>query len=112
MYKIQDYAKDIPAGIRGYVTSLNLSLGVYVQEFAIDSAALSLITGHVNENSTLFSEGLAWGGEGGVTVGGVQPGWRGNTDGLWAQRLVGRGWDYAKTADTLFVHTNQRAKID
>lgn len=70
-------------------------------QFAIDSAALSLITTHINDNPDLYPEGLAWGGERGMTVGGVRPGWGGNTDGLWAQRLVGKGWNSSLSADDL-----------
>jgi hypothetical protein len=68
-------------------------VGVYVQEFAIDEVAASILITHVNNNPHVFNRGMAWGGISGKTISGVQPSSFGNTDGLWAQRLVGRSWD-------------------
>jgi hypothetical protein len=68
------------------------SIGVYVQEFAIDEAAARLLIEHVNEHSQLYDLGFAWGGINGMTVQGIQPGRFTSTDGYWNQRRVGKLW--------------------
>lgn len=79
--------------LQHYVSHYSLNVGVYVQEFAIDEVAASILITHVNNNSHVFNRGMAWGGISGKTISGVQPSSLGNTDGLWAQRLLGRSWD-------------------
>lgn len=104
-YKLRPYAlcnpPDTPpplipslqSTLQHYVSYYNLNVGVYVQEFAIDEVAASILITHVNCNPHVFNKGMAWGGISGKTISGVQPSTLGNTDGLWAQRLVGRSWD-------------------
>ena len=74
--------------LQHYVSHYNLNVGVYVQEFAIDEVAASILITHVNNNPHVFKRGMAWGGISGRTISGVQPSNFGNTDGLWAQRLI------------------------
>lgn len=67
--------------IQEYKDFYQLSLGVYVQEFAIDEVAISLIVKYVNSNSHVYDMGLSWGGINGLTVRGIQPGRFTATDG-------------------------------
>lgn len=67
--------------IQQYKDYYQLSLGVYVQEFAIDEVAISLIVKYVNSNSHVYNLGLSWGGINGLTVKGIQPGRFTATDG-------------------------------
>jgi hypothetical protein len=78
--------EEIPAGtccstIQQYKDFYQLSIGVYVQEFAIDEVAISLIVKYVNSNSHVYDLGLSWGGINGLTVKGIQPGRFTATDG-------------------------------
>lgn len=82
--------------IQEYKDHYNLSIGLYVQEFAIDASAISLITQYVNENPHVYELGLSWGGINGLTVGGIQPGRVTNTDGFWNQRYGGVRWNSSK----------------
>ncbi|GMH95780.1 hypothetical protein TrVE_jg12749 [Triparma verrucosa] len=106
LYKLKPYALCRSAGstmstnsgstVQDYVEAFSLTVGLYVQEFSIDESAAELLINHANENQHVFSRGMAWGGIGGMTISGVQPSMLQNTDGLWAQRLCGRGWDEEK----------------
>jgi len=69
------------SSIQQYKDYYQLSLGVYVQEFAIDEVAISLIVKYVNSNSHVYNLGLSWGGINGLTVKGIQPGRFTATDG-------------------------------
>ncbi|GMH80319.1 hypothetical protein TL16_g08499 [Triparma laevis f. inornata] len=103
LYKLKPYALCRAKGsgmvggsgstIQDYVEAFDLIVGLYVQEFSIDEAAAELLINHANENTHVFKRGMAWGGIGGMTISGVQPSMLQNTDGLWAQRLCGRGWN-------------------
>jgi hypothetical protein len=79
--------------IQEYKEHYNLSIGLYVQEFAIDETAISLIVKYVNSNSHVYDLGLSWGGINGLTVKGIQPGRFTATDGLWNQRYGGMPWN-------------------
>lgn len=79
--------------IQEYKEHYNLSIGLYVQEFAIDETAISLIVKYVNSNSHVYELGLSWGGINGLTVKGIQPGRFTATDGLWNQRYGGMPWN-------------------
>jgi hypothetical protein len=79
--------------IQDYKEHYQLSIGLYVQEFAIDEAAISLIAKYVNSNPHVFDLGLSWGGVNGLTVKGIQPGRFTATDGLWNQRYGGMPWN-------------------
>ncbi|KAL7543945.1 hypothetical protein ACHAXR_013316 [Thalassiosira sp. AJA248-18] len=78
--------------IQQYKEYYQLSIGLYVQEFAIDEVAISLIVKHVNSNLHVYDLGLSWGGINGLTVKGIQPGRFTATDGLWNQRYGGMPW--------------------
>jgi hypothetical protein len=78
--------------LHDYKHQYKFSMGVYVQEFAIDDAAATLLINHVNEHSELFNLGFAWGGVNGMSVHGIQPGRFTSTEGYWNQRHVGRQW--------------------
>ena len=78
--------------IQEYKEHYKLSIGLYVQEFAIDEAAISLIVKYVNSNPHVYDLGLSWGGVNGLTVKGIQPGRFTATDGLWNQRYGGMPW--------------------
>ena len=89
--------EEVPDGgdcstIQEYQEHYQLSIGLYVQEFAIDEAAISLIVKYVNSNPHVFDLGLSWGGVNGLTVKGIQPGRFTATDGLWNQRYGGMPW--------------------
>jgi len=89
--------EDAPEGgacstIQHYKEYYNLSIGLYVQEFAIDEVAISLIVKYVNSNLHVYDLGLSWGGINGLTVKGIQPGRFTATDGLWNQRYGGMPW--------------------
>jgi hypothetical protein len=79
--------------IQHYKDYYDLSIGLYVQEFAIDDAALNLIVHYVNKFSNTYQLGLSWGGINGVTVHGIQPDRFTSTDGLANQRYLGHRWD-------------------
>ena len=78
--------------LHDYKRQYKFSLGIYVQEFSIDEAAVRLLVDHVNEYSELYDLGFAWGGVNGMTVKGIQPGRFTSTDGYWNQRHVGQRW--------------------
>jgi len=78
--------------IQHYKEYYQLSIGLYVQEFAIDEVAISLIVKYVNSNLHVYDLGLSWGGINGLTVKGIQPGRFTATDGLWNQRYGGMPW--------------------
>ncbi|KAL3812203.1 hypothetical protein ACHAXA_009677 [Cyclostephanos tholiformis] len=67
--------------IQQYKDYYQLSIGLYVQEFAIDEVAISLIAKYVNLNLHVYNLGLSWGGINGLTVKGIQPGRFTATDG-------------------------------
>merc|ERR1711957_173994 len=48
---------------------MDLRMGIYAQEFAIDEEALELLIRYVNSHPTVFTMGMAWGGLNGVTSG-------------------------------------------
>eukprot|EP00956_Cyclotella_meneghiniana_P012117 scaffold17189_cov67-Cyclotella_meneghiniana.AAC.8 len=78
--------------IQDYKEHYQLSIGLYVQEFSIDEAAISLIVKYVNSNPHVYDLGLSWGGVNGLTVKGIQPGRFTATEGLWNQRYFGMYW--------------------
>jgi hypothetical protein len=79
--------------IEQYKRYYDLSIGLYVQEFAIDEAAVNLLVDYVNENQHIYDLGLNWGGVNGITIRGIQPDRFTCTDGYWNQRHVGKDWD-------------------
>jgi hypothetical protein len=79
--------------IEQYKHYYNLSIGLYVQEFAIDEAAVNLLVDYVNENPLVYDLGLNWGGVNGITIRGIQPDRFTCTDGYWNQRHIGKDWD-------------------
>ena len=79
--------------IQDYKDFYCLSIGLYLQEFAVDDAAVNFIVRHVNANPHVYDLGLSWGGVNGITVRGIQPGRFTNTDGFWNQRYAGQTWD-------------------
>ena len=83
---------DLCSTIQQYKDYHQLSIGLYVQEFAIDEVAISLIAKYVNSNLHVYDLGLSWGGLNGLTVKGIQPGRFTATDGLWNQRYTGMPW--------------------
>jgi len=82
--------------IQQYKDHFELSIGMYVQEFAIDEKSIDLIVKYINLNSHVFNLGLSWGGINGVTVKGIHPDRFTNTDGFWNQRYTGERWDTDK----------------
>ena len=78
--------------IQEYKEHYQLSIGLYIQEFAVDEVAISLIVKYVNSNPHVYDLGLSWGGINGLTVKGIQPGRFTATDGLWNQRYLGMPW--------------------
>mmetsp|Transcript_26181 Transcript_26181/g.62210 ORF Transcript_26181/g.62210 Transcript_26181/m.62210 type:complete len:1015 (+) Transcript_26181:173-3217(+) len=94
-----DFAfEELPPGvtcstIQEYKEHHQLSLGLYVQEFAIDEVAISLLVRYVNTlGREVFDLGLSWGGINGLTVKGIQPGRFTATEGFWIQRYTGMPW--------------------
>jgi len=79
--------------IQQYKEHFDFSIGLYVQEFAIDERSMDLLVKYVNMHPHVYDLGLSWGGVNGVTVRGIQPGRFTNTDGLWNQRYIGVRWD-------------------
>lgn len=79
--------------IEHYKAIYNLSIGMYVQEFAIDDAAASLLADHVNRNPRIFNLGLSWGGINGICIRGIRPDRFTSTDGFWNQRYIGIPWN-------------------
>jgi len=91
--KLLKFREGYGSTIEQYKDHFELSIGLYVQEFAIDERYIDLLVKFVNENPRVFNLGLGWGGINGVTVRGIQPGRFTATDGLWNQRYTGYRWD-------------------
>jgi hypothetical protein len=89
------------SSIKAYKEKLNLKIGIYVQEFGIDEAALNILVKLVNENPNVFAYGLSWGGINGVTVRGIQPGRYTCTDGFHTQRYAGSSWNSNLSAESI-----------
>lgn len=79
--------------IQMYKERFNLRLGLYVQEFAIDEAAIAILSQYANEHLDIFDLGFAWGGINGIAIRGIKPGRFTATDGLWNQRYIGELWN-------------------
>eukprot|EP01083_Nonionella_stella_P095640 268534_1 len=79
--------------VQHYKEHYDLSIGMYIQEFAIDEQSIDMLVKYANENQELYDLGLSWGGVNGVTVRGIQPSRLTSTDGLWNQRYGGARWD-------------------
>ena len=75
------------ATIETYKKKFDLSIGVYVQEYAISPEAIEKLARFINGNSALYNLGLAWGGVNGRAASGVKG------DGFWKQRFMGTPWD-------------------
>lgn len=86
-----------------YKENLGLKIGVYVQEFGIDEAAVNVLVQFVNENPDLFENGFCWGGINGVTVRGIRPNRWTSTDGLTTQRYAGVSWDPSLSVEDVVV---------
>lgn len=82
--------------IQMYKQRFNLRIGLYVQEFAIDEAAIAVLSEYVNDHPDIFELGFAWGGINGITIQGIKPGRFTATDGLWNQRYIGELWNDTK----------------
>jgi hypothetical protein len=109
-YRLQPFALPSRTGERAYNTILgwtgstiedykrryNLSIGLYVQEFAIDEAAANILVQLVNDNPQIYDQGLSWGGVNGITLRGIRPGRFTDTSGLWNQRHLGAAWDSSR----------------
>ena len=91
-FTYEDAPDGICSTIQEYKEHYQLSIGLYVQEFAVDEVAISLIVKYVNSNPHVYDLGLSWGGINGLTVKGIQPGRFTATDGLWNQRYGGMPW--------------------
>jgi len=78
--------------IQQYKDHFEISIGLYVQEFAIDEKSMDLLVKFVNKYSNVYDLGFSWGGVNGVTVRGIEPGRFTSTDGLWNQRYAGERW--------------------
>jgi hypothetical protein len=91
-FTYEEVPDNICSTIQDYKEHYQLSIGLYVQEFAIDEVAISLIVKYVNSNPHVYDLGLSWGGINGLTVKGIQPGRFTATDGLWNQRYGGMPW--------------------
>lgn len=89
--------------LMAYKNKLNLKIGLYVQEFGIDEAALTNLVNFTNEHANLLEHGLSWGGINGVTVKGIRPGRFTSTDGFHTQRYAGRSWDFSRSAEDVVV---------
>jgi hypothetical protein len=81
--------------IEAYKERFNLSIGLYVQEFAIDEVAVDIFVKLVNESPHVYDLGLSWGGVNGITLRGIQPHRFTSTDGFWNQRYMAKTWDSA-----------------
>lgn len=78
--------------LQDYKRHYQFSMGIYVQEFAIDEAAARILVELVNTHPTIYDLGFAWGGINGMTVRGIQPDRFTSTDGYWNQRRIGQLW--------------------
>ena len=88
-----NYYEGTSSTIQQYKEHFDLSIGLYVQEFAIDETNMELLVEYVNLYSEVYDMGFSWGGVNGVTVRGIQPGRLTNTDGFWNQRYAGERWE-------------------
>jgi hypothetical protein len=79
--------------IQQYKEHFDLSIGLYVQEFAVDEKSIDLLVKYANMYGDVINLGFSWGGVNGVTVRGIQPGRFTSTDGLWNQRYCGERWN-------------------
>lgn len=79
--------------IQQYKEHFDLSIGLYVQEFAVDEKSIDLLVRYANMYDEVINLGFSWGGVNGVTVRGIQPGRFTSTDGLWNQRYCGARWN-------------------
>jgi hypothetical protein len=79
--------------IEDYKRRYNLSIGLYVQEFAIDHMAATLLVKLVNDHPEIYNLGLCWGGVNGITLRGIRPGRFTDTSGFWNQRHIAASWD-------------------
>ncbi|KAL3930394.1 MAG: hypothetical protein SGBAC_011786 [Bacillariaceae sp.] len=79
--------------IQMYKERFNLRIGLYVQEFAVDEAAIAVLSQYFNDHPDIFDLGFAWGGINGITIRGIKPGRFTATDGLWNQRYIGELWN-------------------
>lgn len=109
-YRIQRFALPSKAGeraynnvqgwtgstIEDYKSRYNLSIGMYVQEFAIDEAAANILVSLVNDNPQIYDFGLSWGGINGITLRSIRPGRFTDTSGFWNQRHLGALWDSSR----------------
>lgn len=80
--------------IQFYKEQYNLSIGVYCQEFAVDEAAVRVLSQHINRYPEIYDLGFSWGGVNGITIKSVAPGRFTVTDGFWNQRYLGDRWHY------------------
>ena len=90
LYELRDFAKETPI-IATFVRKHKLILGCYIQEFAVDSAAINLIIKHINNNPQIFQMGLSWGGLNGEHTQCTANPFSKN-DGMWSQRYIGSSW--------------------
>jgi hypothetical protein len=79
--------------IEHYKKHYDLKIGLYVQEFAIDETAVSLLVNLVNDSAEIYDLGLSWGGVNGITIRGIKPDRVTSTDGFWNQRYIGNLWN-------------------
>lgn len=86
------YLEGSSSTIQQYKEHYDLSIGVYVQEFAIDERSMDLLVKYFNMYQSVYNLGFSWGGVNGVTVRGIQPGRFTSTDGFWNQRYIGERW--------------------
>jgi len=87
------YFEGTSSTVQQYKEQFDLSIGLYVQEFAIDEKSMELLVQYANRYSDVYDLGFSWGGVNGVTVRGIQPGRFTNTDGFWNQRYCGERWN-------------------
>ena len=97
--------------LKAYKERLNLKLGLYVQEFGIDDAALDVLVRFVNSNPTLVEHGLSWGGINGIAVRGIRPSRWNPTDGFSTQRYVSIPWDSTKSAQDVLVSSVEQGAV-
>jgi hypothetical protein len=88
MNKNMGGAASSESSIENYKNRFNLSIGLYVQEFAIDEKAVDILVRLVNETPRVYNLGLCWGGINGITIRGIQPGRFTATDGFWYEQIV------------------------
>jgi len=92
-YQIQSFAKTqqhaddtglsaAQSPLHSYKQLYGFSIGLYVQEYAIDDAAATLLTDFVNRNPNVFDIGLCWGGVNGFVPRGILPTRYSCTDGF------------------------------